>query len=199
MIPFDLGSSETHVGILLKQRSASELPIPAGAGHMSSIPPYALQRVRAPGPRASTLPSIREYPSRSTPAPCTRTGISATRVRCRAPIAGAKRRHRNRSSRRSRPPASRLRQKPTLHLPQQKRPGLFFRGCSAARARQRIKPSSAAASAPVTMRSRTPSSRSAREASSPRMWRADADAMRSPVNRTIPFERSEGKPANVCP
>ena len=33
----------------------------------------------------------------------------------------------------------------------------------------------------------------------PRMWRADADAMRSPVNRTIPFERSEGKPANICP
>jgi sugar lactone lactonase YvrE len=27
------------------------------------------------------------------------------------------------------------------------------------------------------------------------MWRADADAMRSPVNRTMPLERSEGKPA----
>ena len=61
----------------------------------------------------------------------------------------------------------------------------------------RSKPSSAASSARLIPESRTASCLSAREASSPRMWRADAEAMRSPVNRTIPFERSDGKPANV--
>ena len=37
-----------------------------------------------------------------------------------------------------------------------------------------------------------------REASSPRMWRADAETIRSPLNRTIPCERSDRKPANVA-
>ena len=69
---------------------------------------------------------------------------------------------------------------------------------SAARSRQRSRPSSAASSARVTSESLTHSCLSAREASSPRMWRADAEAIRSPVNRTIPFERSDGKPANVA-
>ena len=46
----------------------------------------------------------------------------------------------NRSSRRSRLPASRFRQRPTLHLPQQNSPGLPLRGSAAARTSHRIKP-----------------------------------------------------------
>ena len=58
---------------------------------------------------------------------------------------------------------------------------------SAARSRHRIIPSSAPRRARVTSGSRTRRRRNAREASSPRMWRADAEAMRSPVKRTMPW------------
>lgn len=68
----------------------------------------------------------------------------------------------------------------------QNRPGFAWRGSSAARARQRNRPSSARASAAATSASRTSSTRSARQASSPRMCLADADVMRSPVNTWMP-------------
>jgi len=44
---------------------------------------------------------------------------------------------------------------------------------------------------------RTASKRRARQVSSPRMWRADAELMRSPVNKTMPLFCSAAKPANV--
>ena len=154
----------------------------------------ACRLLQARAPHTSTPLALRRCPSRSEPARCTRTGISATDVRRRASTAGARRRVAIALRCRSRPPARRFRHRPTLHLPQQKRPGLPLRGSSAARARQRSKPSSAASSARVTSESRTRSCLSAREASSPRMWRADAEAMRSPVNRTMPL-RALGREA----
>ena len=47
-------------------------------------------RVPARAPHTSTPSSLRRCPSRSEPAPCTRTGISATDARRRASISGAK-------------------------------------------------------------------------------------------------------------
>ena len=181
-----------------RERSAFERPARVGVVRRPLSARRGSPRVPARAPHTSTPSSLRRCPSRSEPAPCTRTGISATDVAVA---------HRSQvRSTTSEPLLTSIQAAREQVAPQAdaalaaaEKTRIAARGSSAARSRHRIKPLSAVSRARVTSRSRTRSCLSAREASSPRMWRADADAMRSPVNRTMPLERSEGNPANVPP